>query len=293
MSNVCAIILDYFGKDKTITCLTSLIIQGLDTVLIIDNSGDQKANIQLKTALDNFNQNNIPFTIHRMVNKQNLGFAKGVNNALRWLEKNHPHSHYLLINNDAQATPGMLRVLLDFMHHNEKTTLVSPVMDTGKNKIFYNWYHRFTGLLFGHYVYGTFPYLSGCCLLVDGKIAGNGLFDEDFFMYGEDVELTWRARASGYKPVCVNNATVRHEMTGSSHQGDFFYEYHMVMGHIILALKLAKHSWEIPFLFLGRFLTMSSRAIVRSIRFRTVVPIEACLKAWVNYIMNEKNIHIK
>ena len=130
MSTVCAIILDYFGSDKTIKCLSSLVDQGLDTVMIVDNSGDQNANMQLKEAVDVFSQKQLPFTIHKLINQQNLGFAKGVNDALCWLENNHPHSHYLLINNDAQATPGMLRVLLDYMHHDEKTTLVSPVMDT-------------------------------------------------------------------------------------------------------------------------------------------------------------------
>jgi N-acetylglucosaminyl-diphospho-decaprenol L-rhamnosyltransferase len=292
MSTVCAIILDYFGSDKTITCLSSLVDQGLDTVMIVDNSGDQKANVQLKTALDVFSQKKLPFTIHKLINQQNLGFAKGVNDALRWLENNHPHAYYLLINNDAEATPGMLYKLLKFMKENEKTVLVAPVMDTGKNKIFYNWYHRLTGLLFGHYVYGTFPYLSGCCLLVDRQIIGNGLFDEDFFMYGEDVELTWRIRKSGYDLACVHQVTVKHEVTGSSHQGGYFYEYYMVLGHILLAWKLVRNRWEIPFLLLGRLVTMATRALCRSIRFRSWIPIKASLSALRDGIVRRKSLTI-
>ncbi len=290
--NVCAIILDYFGSDKTIACLTSLIDQGLDSVMIVDNSGDQKANLQLKTALDNFSQQNISFTIHRIVNQQNLGFAKGVNNALRWLEINHPHRYYLLINNDAVATPGMLQKLLQFMHGNNRIALTSPVMDTGRDKIEYNWYHRLTGLLFFHRVFGAFPYLSGCCLLVDHRIIQDGLFDEDFFMYGEDVELTWRVRMSGHDLACVKQATIKHDVTGSSQQGGFFYEYYMVIGHILLATKLAKHRWEIPFLLLARLATMSSRAIIRLIRFRSWIPIKASLRALRNSIITKDKINI-
>ena len=145
-----------------------------------------------------------------------------------------------------------------------------------------------TGLLFGHDVYGTFPYLSGCCLLVDKQIIGHRLFDEDFFMYGEDVELTWRIRKSGYDLVCVHQATVKHEMTGSTHQGGYFYEYYMVLGHILLARKLARNRGDIPFLILGRLVTMAIRAISRSIRFRSWIPIKASLRALRNGIVRRK-----
>jgi len=293
MRTVCAIILDYFGSDKTITCLSSLIDQGLDTVMIVDNSGDQKANMQLKEALDHFCQKKMPFEIHRMVNQQNLGFAKGVNHALRWLDKNNPHRYYLLINNDAETTPGMLQKLLQFMRKNDKIVLTSPVMDTGRNKIEYNWYHRLTGLLFFNRVVGAFPYISGCCMLVDNRIVKDGLFDEDFFMYGEDVELTWRVRMSGYDLACVNQATVNHEVTGSSHQGGYFYEYYMVLGHILLAWKLARHRWEIPFLLLGRLAALATRAVIRSIRFRSWIPIKASLSALRNSMTKTDNVIIQ
>lgn len=279
MSNVCAIILDYFGSDKTIACLSSLMDQGLDTVMIVDNSGNQQANIKLSDALAAFRQNKLPFVIHQIVNQQNLGYAKGVNDALRWLDKNHPHHYYLLINNDARATPGMLQELLLFMRKHNRTVLASPVMNTGYGTVEYNWYHRLTGLMFSHHVWGTFPYLSGCCLLVDSRIIQDGLFDESFFMYGEDVALCWRLRMSGYEIFSVKDAIVEHEVTGSSRQGGFFYEYHMARGHILLAQKLAKHPREIPFLVGGRLLILTARAIVRSIRFRSLIPIQANLKA--------------
>ncbi|MBN1363950.1 MAG: glycosyltransferase [Syntrophaceae bacterium] len=286
MSNVCAIILDYFGSDKTIRCLSSLLDQGLDTVMIVDNSGDQKANIQLRNELSTFSQNSLPFTIHQIVNQQNLGYAKGVNNALRWLENTHPHRYYLLINNDTEATPGMLQKLLTGMHENKRTVLTSPIIDTGLNKMDYLWYHRLTGLMFSHYVFGTFPYLTGCSLLVDRHIIKDGLFDEDFFMYGEDVELCRRLQLSGWNISCLNQATVRHEGVGSSRQGNFFYEYYVARGHMILAKKLAVHVWETPFLYLGRLLTLSLRSIVRAIRFRSFVPI----KAWISALRKNNNM---
>jgi hypothetical protein len=279
MPTVCAIILDYFGSSKTIACLRSLIDQGLDTVMIVDNSGDQDANRQLQKALAEFSQNKPPFAIHQIVNPKNLGYAAGVNNALRWLEKNQPHRYYLLINNDAEATPGMLPELVKFMREHDRTALAAPIIDTGHKQVAFSWYHRLTGLMFSQHVIGTFPYLSGCCLLVDRRIIGDGLFDEDFFMYGEDIALSWDIQQSGWITACVSQAIVQHEGTGSSHQGGFFYEYHLARMHILLARKLAKNRWEIPFFYFGRVLTLVTRAIVRSIRFKSMVPITAGVRA--------------
>lgn len=279
MSTVCAIILDYFGSSKTIACLTSLFDQGLDAVMIVDNAGERQANIQLQEALTEFRKRELSFTIYQIVNQHNLGFAKGVNDALRWLEKNHPHRYYLLINNDAEATPGMLPELLKFMHEHDRTALTAPMIDIRQKQIAYSWYQRFTGLMFSHHMIGTFPYLTGCCLLVNRRIIGNGLFDEDFFMYGEDVELCWRLQLSGWGTACVSQAIVRHEGAGSSHQGGYLYEYHIVRGHILLGRKIARHQWEILFHYCGRLLTLSARAIVRAIRYRSLVPITASISA--------------
>lgn len=279
MPTVCAIILDYFRSSKTVACLTSLIDQGLDAVMIVDNAGDRRANMQLQEALEEFRQRELPFTIHQIVNPQNLGYAAGVNKALRWLEENKPHCYYLLINNDAEATPGMLQELLKYMHEHDRKVLVAPVIDIGHKQLAGYWYHRFSGLMFSHHVIGTFQYLSGCCLLVDRRAVGDGLFDEDFFMYGEDVELCWRLRLSGWDTACVSQAIVRHEGAGSSRQGGFFYEYHMVRGHLLLARKLARQRCGMTFLYFGRLLTISARAIVRAIRFRSLVPIAASISA--------------
>lgn len=43
-----------------------------------------------------------------------------------------------------------------------------------------------------------------------------GLFDERYFMYAEDVDLTLRAWIAGYQVMDVPSAVVYHRMTGSS-----------------------------------------------------------------------------
>jgi len=52
----------------------------------------------------------------------------------------------------------------------------------------------------------------GACLLVDRKRLGGLLhFDEDYFFYFEDMELSFRLSALGHKILCDENAIVHHE----------------------------------------------------------------------------------
>jgi GT2 family glycosyltransferase len=43
-----------------------------------------------------------------------------------------------------------------------------------------------------------------------------GLFDEGYFMYYEDVDLSWRARLAGWKILYVPDSVARHIHRGSS-----------------------------------------------------------------------------
>ena len=42
-----------------------------------------------------------------------------------------------------------------------------------------------------------------------------GLFDEDLFMYLEDVDINWRAQLSGYKAVFAPQAVVYHHLSAT------------------------------------------------------------------------------
>jgi hypothetical protein len=52
--------------------------------------------------------------------------------------------------------------------------------------------------------------LCGACMLVRRAALDDTLFSEDFFMYGEDVELCQRLRAAGWRLRYVAEARVTH-----------------------------------------------------------------------------------
>lgn len=55
------------------------------------------------------------------------------------------------------------------------------------------------------------PWCSGCCLLISRTAHQRiGGFDERFFLYGEDVDLSWRARAAGLHVGVAPRAIVHH-----------------------------------------------------------------------------------
>lgn len=61
------------------------------------------------------------------------------------------------------------------------------------------------------------PFASGCAMLLRcSALREIGLFDERYFMYAEDVDLTLRAWIAGYQVMDVPSAVVYHRMTGSS-----------------------------------------------------------------------------
>lgn len=279
MPSICAIILNYRGASRTAACVRSLVGQTLTRVLVADNSADPNEAENLRRELSALGD--AGFAVDILENPANLGFARGMNAALHRLEAESPHDFYFLLNNDAEARPGMVEALAHHLEAHPETGLAAPLIQTGAGGCAGLWYHRPTGLLFSKPTPGCFHYLSGCCLMVRRELVTDGLFDEDFFMYGEDVELSWRLSRNGVGFAVVDSARLWHEGTASSRHGDFFYEHHVARGHVLLARKLATAPWQVPVFLLGRVMALAIRAIVRSFRFRTPVPLRVWVRLWL------------
>lgn len=277
---ICAIILNYRNAARTDACLCSLTGEGLDVVLVVDNSADKHAAAELAAVVKR-QAGHLDCTLHLLNPGSNLGFARGVNLALKDTVARHCDA-FLLINNDAIALPGMLARLAAALTETG-TALVAPTaVDAAGKPQPMLWYQRFFGLLTTRPLPGSFPYLSGCCLLVRrDMLKEDRLFDEDFFMYGEDTLLGWYLACAGIKPLRLDDAFVRHDGTGSSRRGQFFYEYHMARAHVLLAMKTWRHPLEIPLLLASKCIGLSLRALWRSLRFGNTLPLKAFFMAWL------------
>lgn len=278
-SRVAGLILNYRTAESSYECLESLAREGIGAALVVDNSADDghsAAELRVLHA-----QRRLPLELWIEVSPRNLGFAAGVNLGLRLLREKLGESDVVLINSDAKATPGMLRALQGASAGHGRPSLVEAceLDEHGTPRVTVRHYHRALGLFLRKPFPGTFCYLSGCCLFIPAPYTGSTLYDEDFFFYGEDVELSWRMMQRGIPLVQCPDARVLHVGGKSSKPNSPFYEYNIARCHLTLARKLARNrAQQGLFLFLHA-LTLVARAIWRSLRTRQLTAVSACWTA--------------
>ena len=272
---VVGLTLNWRDASRTAACLRSLLSQDIAHVLVWDNSADggHSASELARTV-------GADPRVTIVQSPANLGFAAGVNRGLAWLAGHFPGTWVLLINNDAILLPGAVPSLCSALLSNPAARLAYPNIDHGGRVCGPAYYHRPTGLLGQHSVPGSFPYASGCCLLIAADRLAAPLFDEDFLMYGEDWELGWRFRQIPGALLHVPETLVFHEGSASSGLGSPFYETRMVAAHWICARKLARNRVERGLFLAGRAAVLPARALVRAWRYRSWVPIVALWQGW-------------
>jgi GT2 family glycosyltransferase len=109
----------------------------------------------------------------------------------------------------------------------------------------------------------VFGISGAACVLRTSALADVGLFDESFFMYYEDTDLSWRLRLAGHLVVHCPAAVVEHEHAASSGEGSDFFRFHDARNRLALLTKDA--SAGLALRGVGRFiLTTASITIRRS-----------------------------
>jgi GT2 family glycosyltransferase len=221
------IITVHYGKIKTtLNCLSSLShLTNLSDLILINNS-----------------QSNIDKTIKKKIkqvsiinNPQNLGYPAALNIGIKLALKNNPQ-FILIINNDVIVKKNFLKELLSFSKK-QRADLISPKILDQNSKIWFDGgeidKNRYTA---GHKK-GKTDFLSGCCLLIRKKVFDKiGFFDEDYFMYYEDVDFCLRARKAGFKLGIVDKAIVYHHIKRSA-KGIKLMDYYLARNHLLFVKK--------------------------------------------------------
>ncbi|WP_295453985.1 glycosyltransferase [uncultured Thiodictyon sp.] len=267
--------LNFRDAQRSAACVQSLLVEGAAHVLVWDNSDDQRESARaLRTAIGADPRVSIE------ISPANLGFAAGVNRGMDWIAQHHAGAWVLLINNDARLVPGALPALRGALAQHPEAKLAYPDIDHGDRTSGTVYYQRWFGLLSAHPLPGSDPHASGCCLLFNTALIGPDVFDEDFFMYGEDAELGCRLSREPGAMLHVPVVWVRHDGSASSGLGTPFYEARMVTAHLILARKLSSGAIGYGSLLLGRTAMLGARALVRALRYRSLEPLRALRQGW-------------
>ncbi|TSE27975.1 Glycosyl transferase family 2 [Tepidimonas thermarum] len=214
--------LNYRDAARTSRCVASLLADGADGVLVWDNSADGGRSAQALCQ----HWVHEP-RVHIEVSTRNLGFSAGVNRGIDAALARWPQAWVLLINNDATLHRGALQTLAQALNAQPQAVVAYPRVDHDGQVIGTVYYQRLFALLrFDRAWPGSFSYPSGSALLIAPERIRPPLFDEDFFMYGEDVMLGWRLGAS--RMAHVPQVLAWHEGSASSRNGSWFYETHVV-----------------------------------------------------------------
>jgi GT2 family glycosyltransferase len=154
---------------------------------------------------------------------RNLGFAKGVNLALRRLEE-RPPGDVVLVNPDAVLTSENLHLLADFLHRpgNERIAAVSPRLvgaDGSEQRV--AWPFPTPGREWAEAVGFELPpartFLIGAVLMLKWEaVLEVGLFDERFFLYAEEADWQRRALDLGWSSRLCPAAVATHVGAGTS-----------------------------------------------------------------------------
>lgn len=218
---VYAMTLSWNRRDETLACLASL--KGLSypnkRLLLVDNGSSDGTPEAVGSRIGD---------VQIILNEKNLGFAAGCNVGLRYALKQGA-DHVFLVNNDTEVDSGALGHL---------TELTAPDVGMVAPKIYYAeapdrvwsvggechpWTLEKIGDARGQVDNGQWnqvlerDYFVGCALLLSRRLLTDvGLFDERFFMYYEDSDLSLRARNAGFRLLLAPKAQVWHKVATSS-----------------------------------------------------------------------------
>ena len=155
---------------------------------------------------------------------ENLGFAAANNMAINSMDT----EYVALLNNDAVPHPTWLENLLKALEMNPGAGIAASKMLLYDHPDIIDragdiYTTAATALLHGRgqpsknfnkpaWVFGA---CAGAAIYRRQMLDEIGLFDEDFFLLYEDVDLSFRAQLQGYKCIYVPDAVVYHKASGS------------------------------------------------------------------------------
>ena len=239
MKKLTVVIVNYNVKYYIDQCLHSLqqALEGIDAeVYVVDNHSRDGSVSYIKKRHPRVNV---------VASNHNLGFSRANNIAIRQTES----EYVLLLNPDTIVGEDTIRQTLDFMdaHPEAGATGVKMLNRNGSNALEsrrglpspMTSLYKLLGLCtrypqsrkFGRYYMSYLPWdkpaqieiISGAYFMVRrDALREAGLLDEDFFMYGEDIDLSYRLLKKGYQNWYLPSH-ILHYKGESTHKSSFRY----------------------------------------------------------------------
>jgi GT2 family glycosyltransferase len=113
----------------------------------------------------------------------------------------------------------------------------------------------------------VFAWCGGSVLFRPGYLADVGLFDEPFFLYYEDTDLSWRGAARGWRYRYVPEAVVRHVHAASTGEGSPVFQHYVERNRLLMLTKNAPAGFAVRAVWRFVLVTLSyaRRDVVRPV----------------------------
>ena len=257
------VIVSYNVNDFLRRALQTIIAAAGDTeheIIVVDNNSSDGSPGMVR--------NEFP-AVRLIISDHNEGFSAACN---RGIEAS-AGDYILILNPDTETAPDAIEKALGFMRTHPEAGAAGARMTDGRGRFLpeskrgfpspLTSLFRFTGLgkifrrsaFFNAYYLGNRPenetcqadILTGAFMLIRREALDRaGLFDTDFFMYGEDIDLSWRIRKAGYVNYYLHDVRITHFKGISSASEREAAVRHFWDAMVIFSGKHLERGWHLP-----------------------------------------------
>jgi GT2 family glycosyltransferase len=237
---VVSIVVNYNGLDDTRRCVASLLasLYPRHSLVVVDNASPAGDGVAIAAELSR--------QVHVIASATNLGYGGAANLGIGWALEQGAAFAWVL-NNDTLVDPDCVQRLVDAMESNPGYGMLSPQISAPVGPEAPNgvWYSGGSVLLARAEVRHSFEeleglevvateYVTGCAMFIRcSSMEKSELFEEQLFLYWEDVDLSLRMRRAGWRIGVVPGARVFHAIHGSVISSTLEY-YHFRNAVIVL-----------------------------------------------------------
>jgi GT2 family glycosyltransferase len=243
-------------------------------VIVVDNASEDNSLTLLRDYVPNL-----------IINTKNMGFGKACNQAF----KNSTADYVLLLNPDTISTCNILENLTKFLENQPDYAVTGPMQKDENNNIvrccgrfptFKTAFFETTGLSkifpqyftpapimtdWNHEESKDVDHIMGSYMLIKKPILDKvGFMDDDYFVYGEDIDLSKRINNAGFKSYYHSSMSIFHKGGASGNKETalrlfysltarrIYWKKHLGFGSYIILTAISIF-WE-PFLRLANSL---------------------------------------
>ena len=187
-NNITVVIVTFKSEGKIFSCINS--IPSNVSIIVVENSNNTKFKQSIESKYTN---------VKCLLTGENKGYASANNIGLQIVKTKYA----LVLNPDATLNKDTLNNFLNFAEMNKDFSLIGPANNQQKKYQFYN----------KHFL--EVDYIRGFAIFLNLEKFNGNFFDENYFLYWEEVDLCKKVKNEKGKIYVCENILINHEGANS------------------------------------------------------------------------------